>query len=76
MTFSPDGTRIASAGNDSAIRIWDATTGTEIVALAGHTGPAFGVAFSPDRRYLASSSVDRTIKLWTMPGTVCGWCRR
>ena len=67
IAFSPDGQRIATAGNDSAIRVWDSHTGAEVYDLTGHTGPAFSVAFSPDGQTLASSSVDRTIKLWSLP---------
>ena len=38
------------------------------MALRGHSGGTFDVAFSPDGHSLASSSVDRTIKLWKLPG--------
>ena len=33
--FHPDGTRIASAGRDRTIRLWDSATGTELAQLQG-----------------------------------------
>jgi len=35
--FSPDGTRIITAGGDQTVKIWDAHTGQELHTLAGHT---------------------------------------
>jgi len=67
ISFSPDGTWIASSGNDSTIKVWDSITGADIFTLTGHTGPTFGVAFSADGEALATSSVDRTIKVWQLP---------
>jgi WD40 repeat protein len=55
VDWSPDGTLIATAGND-ATRIWDAETGVELYALSG---PFIGaVRFSPDSRLLATGGLE------------------
>jgi eukaryotic-like serine/threonine-protein kinase len=56
IAFSPDGRRLATAGKDSSIRIWNMATGTESMVLAGHRLPVRSLAFSPDGRRLASSA--------------------
>ena len=34
--FSPDGTRIITAGRDPAVKIWDSRTGEKLMTLKGH----------------------------------------
>ena len=55
MAFSPDGKRLASAGQDETVKVWDAGTGQEILTLKGHTEHVTSVAFSPDGKRLASA---------------------
>jgi len=63
LAFSPDGTRLASAGHDKRVVLWDMATG-ESRRLLGHTAGANGVAFLPDGRSLVSIGLDGTVRLW------------
>lgn len=64
VTFSPDGTHIASGATDQTIRIWNSKTGEEQHTLRGHTDMVSNVVFSPDSTLLASTSRDGSVKVW------------
>lgn len=64
--FSPDGSKLISAGADSALRLWDARTGKEKRRLDGHNGRIWTVAFAPDGRRALSGGFDNTIRLWDL----------
>ena len=69
VSFSPDGTLLASGGGEGfqeagTVKLWDVETHTNIATLYGHTGQVFSVSFSPDGSTLASGSGDGTVKLW------------
>ena len=64
VSFSPDGTTLASGSFDNKVKLWDVATGTNIATLQGHTSYVNSVSFSPDGTTLASGSGDDTVKLW------------
>jgi WD40 repeat protein len=74
IAFSPDGTLLASVGDDLSLRLWRIETTDQPTAVYGHTGRIGSVAFSPQRpppegdtteRYLLISGAwDRTAILY------------
>ena len=56
IAFAPDGRRVATAGDDGTVRIWDVATGETLMTLKGHTGRVTCVGFSADNAYLASAA--------------------
>jgi WD40 repeat protein len=71
-SFHPAGDRVATAGQDNTIRIWDVRSGEVVLAWTGHGegmsgGLFFGtldVAYSPDGSRLASAGADGLAKVW------------
>jgi len=63
VAFAPDGLRVASAGSDKVVRVWD-LAGHALATLIGHDRSVTTVVFAPNGRELASGSEDRTIRLW------------
>jgi len=64
VACSPDGTRIASGGNDSTLQVWDGASGYRFLTYTGHTAPVRWVAWSANEMRLASASQDGTIQVW------------
>jgi WD40 repeat protein/serine/threonine protein kinase len=64
VCFSPDGRRLASASWDGAVKVWDAQTGQEALALRGQTDGVWDLCFSPDGKRLASAGADGTVMVW------------
>lgn len=65
FSFSPDGTRFATAGSGNTAKVYDlANGGRELLTLEGHTAVVMTVAFSPDGKQIATTSQDKSVKLW------------
>ncbi len=63
VAFSPDGTRLAAAG-DGRIWVYDTASGAQFAMLSGYTEQIRAVAFAHDNSLLASGSADNTLRLW------------
>jgi WD40 repeat protein/serine/threonine protein kinase len=64
VAISPDGSTLASAGEDQVIMLWDLASGRVLHSFAMHTQPVCGLAFSPNGELLATGGQDGTIAVW------------
>jgi WD40 repeat protein len=62
--ISPNGKLLASAGEDNAVRIWDAATGKLRNQLSGFCPQGCPVAFSPDGSMLATDILIWDVNSW------------
>jgi tRNA A-37 threonylcarbamoyl transferase component Bud32 len=61
-----NGTRLATAGSDGQVKIWNVVAGRLDHAFRAHEGGAADVAFSPDGNKLASAGQDDRVCIWDL----------
>ena len=75
LAFSPDGSLLALAGNDSFVRIWRVVNGVDSFIRSnpskklggGETVSYTSLAFSPDGSLLAAGTTSRKVFIWKVP---------
>jgi WD40 repeat protein len=74
VAFSPDGCRLATAGSDHRVRVWDADAPQEVQSVFQPGGWNYDCAFSPDGKSVAlakgiSQSTprrDKLVRVWDL----------
>ena len=65
VDYSPDGTHVVTAASDGYVRVWNATTHTNVrSANAISGGEVTSVDWSPDGQYIAAGLDDDTIQIY------------
>ncbi|MEA2460815.1 MAG: hypothetical protein QOH90_992, partial [Actinomycetota bacterium] len=65
VAFSPDGSRLATTGDDGKLKVWDPTTGRLVASMSG-PGSAWGPSFSGDGSLIASAWGDK-VRVFALP---------
>jgi WD40 repeat protein len=64
VAWSPDGRRLVSASDDGTVKVWDVSSGEELLTFRGKPETPFtSVAFSPDGRRIVASQ-GNTVIVW------------
>ena len=66
LVFSADGTRLITAGSQSAgfATVWNVQTGEKMASLDGHADSITGIAISSDGQRILTCSLDHSVKMW------------
>lgn len=63
LAWSPDSQRIATSGYTSAIKVWDALSGQQLISFADQMGGAFALAWKSDGQRILSGN-SNAVYLW------------
>jgi WD40 repeat protein len=64
LAWSPDGKLLARTDNSTTVRVYEAATGRQVLAVGGKRGRLVCAAFSPDGLMLATATSQGPIRVW------------
>jgi WD40 repeat protein/serine/threonine protein kinase len=64
VDISPDGRLFGTASADRTAKLWDITSGEELLTLTGHTDVVSSITFAPQGQSVVTTSWDRTVRVW------------
>ena len=66
IAYSPDGSLVATGGDDAKVKLWNTGSGFCFVTFAEHEAGVTGLAFTPNGKVVVSSSLDGTVRAFDM----------
>jgi WD40 repeat protein len=75
VALSRDGKLALTGSYDRSARLWDLTTGTQLLSFTNHNLPVTGVALTPDNKFAFTGSADKTLHKWDLKtgGEIKSW---
>jgi WD40 repeat protein len=74
LALTPDGTHVATVGDDLLLKVWDAATGEAVASLDGHDARTpegylsalYALAMSPDGKFAATGDRAGFVRVWDL----------
>ena len=66
LSVSPDGTLVATCGNDLLVKVWNLADGVLVKEFAGHETQIYNVAFHPGGKELVSGDLKSNVIHWEL----------
>lgn len=66
VSFSPDGTIVATGAEDGLVKLWDVESGNLKSTLGPEGKMILHTSFSPDGKFVAAGNSERSIKIWNV----------